>query len=225
MDYHQKIITDFELHSADGIKNCFENGVHPNDIVNGQPLINNLINMYARGPLFKKCVKVFVDYGFNFSDKVLLAVLLDDATALDAQLSANKAALEKKYSFNCTFTPLYEVSLLHICAEYNHADCAGVLVKQGADINAKAGLDENGFGGQTPIFHTVNQNQNRCIDMMKFLLSLKADLSLTVKGLIWGKGYEWETFIPSVNPISYAMMGCSGNFKERNSRFIQSFLY
>jgi len=214
MDYQQKIITDFELHSADGIKNCFENGVHPNDVVNGQPLINSLINMYARGPLFKKCIKVFVDYGLNFSDKVLLAVLLDDATALDAQLSANKAALEKKYSFNCTFTPLYEVSLLHICAEYNHADCAGVLVKHGADINAKAGLDENGFGGQTPIFHTVNQNQNRCIDMMKFLLSLKADLSLTVKGVIWGKGYEWETFIPSVNPISYAMMGLLRQFQR-----------
>ena len=51
MDYQQKIITDFELHSADGIRNCFENGVHPNDVVNGQPLINSLINMYARGPI------------------------------------------------------------------------------------------------------------------------------------------------------------------------------
>ena len=26
-------------------------------------------------------------------------------------------------------------------------------------------------------------------------------------GLIWGKGCDWETLIPSVNPISYAMMG------------------
>ena len=43
--------------------------------------------------------------------------------------------------------------------------------------------------------------------MMNFLLSHSADLELTVTGLIWGKGYEWETLIPSVNPISYAMMG------------------
>jgi hypothetical protein len=28
-----------------------------------------------------------------------------------------------------------------------------------------------------------------------------------VKGLIWGNGYQWETFIPAVNPISYSMMG------------------
>lgn len=30
---------------------------------------------------------------------------------------------------------------------------------------------------------------------------------MTVTGLIWGEGYDWETLIPSVNPISYAMMG------------------
>ncbi len=43
--------------------------------------------------------------------------------------------------------------------------------------------------------------------MMHLLLESGTDLHITVKGLIWGKGYEWETFIPSVNPVSYAMMG------------------
>lgn len=43
--------------------------------------------------------------------------------------------------------------------------------------------------------------------MLHFLLSKSVDLQVTIRGLIWGKGYEWETFIPSVNPISYAMMG------------------
>jgi len=43
--------------------------------------------------------------------------------------------------------------------------------------------------------------------MLHFLLDNAADLAITVKGLIWGKGYEWETFIPAVNPVSYAMMG------------------
>jgi hypothetical protein len=62
-------------------------------------------------------------------------------------LSYRKDALLKKYSFDCTFTPLYEVSLLHICAEYNHLACAEILVKHGADINSKAGFDDNGFGG------------------------------------------------------------------------------
>ena len=103
--------------------------------------------------------------------------------------------------------PCLEVSLLHICAEFNQLACAAVLVKYGIDINLKAGLDENGFGGQTAIFHTVNQNSNQSFEMLDFLLTQKADLSITVTGLVWGKGYDWETLIPAVNPVSYAMMG------------------
>ncbi len=214
MEYLQKIIGDFEIHSVDGIKECFKNGVDPNQLYNDKPLIYTLINMYLRGPQFKNCIKAFVDFGLQFDDKVLLAVLLDDATSLDKLLTDNKALVFKKYSLDCTFTPLYEASLLHICAEYNHLECVKTLVKHGADINAKAGIDNNCFGGQTPIFHTVNQYANTCIDVMKFLVYNNADLSLTIRGLIWGKGYEWESFIPSVNPISYAMMGLLRQFQR-----------
>ncbi|MGZ8559655.1 MAG: hypothetical protein ACXWWC_15035, partial [Chitinophagaceae bacterium] len=140
-------------------------------------------------------------------DKILLAVLLDDAVWLDQQLREKPVAFLKKYSLRCAYTPLHDIGLLHICAEFNHVSCAEVLVKYGTDVNARAGVDENGFGGQTPIFHTVNQNSNNSAGMMDFLLTHSADLELTSAGLIWGKGYEWETLIPSVNPISYAMMG------------------
>jgi hypothetical protein len=214
MDYLHEIMIHFETHSVDGIKKCFEKGVNPNKIVNGNPLIYALINMYTRGPLFKECIKTFVDYGVDFEDKILLSVLLDDGALLDTHLTAGKDALVKKYSLDCTFTPLREVSLLHICAEYSHLYCAKVLVKHGADINATAGVDEYGFGGQTPVFHTVNQHANKCIDVLQYLLSLDADLLLTVKGLVWGKSYEWETFIPAVNPISYAMMGLLRQFQR-----------
>ena len=214
MDYLKKIITAFELHDVNAIKQCFNNGISPNQILNDKPLIYHLINMYTRGPQFKACIKAFVDHGLVFDDKVLLAVLLNDNETLDVLLSEEKAALVKKYSFNCTFTPLYEVSLLHVCAEYNHLACAKVLVQHGADINAVAGVDEHGFGGHSPIFHTVNQDANKSMEVLQYLLSQKADLSLTVKGLFWGKGYDWETFIPSVNPISYAMMGLLRQFQR-----------
>jgi hypothetical protein len=221
MDYLQKIIIDFELHSVEGIRECFEKGVSPNDQVKGKPLIHELINMYSRGPVFKECIRAFVDHGLEFEDKILLSVLLDDPASLDAQLSNNKEAVNKRYSFDCTFTPLYEASLLHICAEYNHLSCAKILAKHGADINAKAGYDGNGFGGHTPVFHTVNQHANKCIDMLNYLVAQKADLSITVKGLIWGKGYEWETFIPSVNPISYAMMGLLRQFQRTEQQIYE----
>ena len=214
MSYLKKITGYFEIHSAEGIKECFENGVDPNQLVNGKPIIYELINMYLRGPLFKNCIKTFVDFGLKFDDKALLTVLMDDATSLGELLTGNKELLFKKYSFDCAFTPLYEVSLLHICAEYGHLACAKKLAEHGADINVKAGIDENGFGGHTPIFHTVNQDANKSIDVLKYLIAQHADLNLTVKGFIWGKGYKWETFIPSVNPISYAMMGLLRQFQR-----------
>lgn len=221
MDYLQKIIGDFEIHAVDGIRACFANGVDPNQLYHGKPLIYEMINMYLRGPEFKNCIKAFEDFGLKFENKVLLAVLLDDAKSLDRLLSDNGKLAFTKYSLDCTFTPLYEASLLHICAEYNHLQCAKTLVYHGADINAKAGIDSYGFGGQTPVFHTVNQHANACIDVMKFLVSQSADLSITIPGLIWGKGYEWETFIPSVNPISYAMMGLLRQFQRTEKQIYE----
>jgi hypothetical protein len=202
-----EIADSIETHNAEAIRQCFLQGLNPNDIFNGRPLIEELTSEYARSPRFKDCVKAFVDFGLQFHDPILLSVLLNDAETLHQQVNNNKEAVTKKYSLRCAYTPMQEVTLLHICAEFNHRLCAEVLVYHGADINARAGIDENGFGGQTPIFHTVNQNGNQSADMMEYLLSLSADLKITVPGLIWGKGYDWETLIPSVNPISYAMMG------------------
>ena len=201
------IVTQIELHSVEGIKKCFSQGVNPNEYFKNEPLIYELTSEYTRTSRFKDCVKAFVDYGLEFEDKILLSVLLDDATSLRLQIIKNPEAISKKYTLRCAYTPLYEASLLHICAEFNHVSCARVLVNHGADINAKAGLDDYGFGGHTPIFHTVNQNSNHSADMFKYLLSKSVDLNINITGFIWGKGYDWETLIPFVNPISYAMMG------------------
>jgi len=201
------LVIQIELHSVEGIRECFSHGINPNDHFRGIPLIYELTSEYTRSPRFKDCVKVFVDYGLEFDDKSLLSVLLDDAKSLELLISKNPEIVSRKHTLRCAYTPLYEVTLLHICAEFNHLSCAEVLVNHGAAINAKAGVDEDGFGGQTPVFHTVNQNSNQSIDVLNFLLSRSVDLKITVPGLIWGKSYEWETLIPAVNPISYAMMG------------------
>ncbi len=207
MDYKKDIIEQIELHDVDGIRNCFEHGVKPNDTFRGEPLIYELTSEYLRSPRFKECVRLFVDYGLEFEDKALLAVLLDDQSSLSQIISRDSGTLQRTFDLRCAYTPLSGVGLLHICAEFNHVRCAEVLVEHGADINARAAVDPNGFGGQSPIFHTVNQNGDQSAEMLDFLLSRGAHLDLTVKGLIWGKGYEWETLMPSVNPISYAMMG------------------
>lgn len=206
-DYTQ-MLYDIEVHSVEGIRRYFDRGGNPNEVHDGMPLFTTMVQMYFRSPRFKDCVQVFIDRGLEFEDKALLAVLTDNDEQLEELLKSDHNIVNRTYfQFNNTFTPLNGGTLMHFCAEYNCAACAEILLQYGADVNAKAGLDEHGFGGHTPIFHTVNQVLNNSRQMMHWLLDNGVDLGITVKGLIWGKGYEWETFIPSVNPVSYAMMG------------------
>ncbi|HET6768304.1 MAG TPA: hypothetical protein VFH08_12925 [Chitinophagaceae bacterium] len=99
MNYLQKIVEDIELHSVEGIKECFSNGVNPNDHYRGEPLIYELTSEYARGPKFKECVRAFVDHGLVFEDKKLLSVLLDDPSALALRLIKNPEAVQKNIHF------------------------------------------------------------------------------------------------------------------------------
>ena len=206
-DYTQMLYS-IEVHSVEGIQDYFRQDGDPNEVHDGIPLFTTMVEMYTRTPRFKDCVRVFVNAGLIFENQSLLAIFLDDAQKLEEIIVASAQIVNERFSmFKNTYTPLSGATLLHFCAEYNAVNCAKLLLKHGADVNAKAGFDEYGFGGHTPIFHTVNQNTNNSMDMLNLLLEHSADLTITVKGLIWGKGYEWETWIPSVNPISYCMMG------------------
>jgi hypothetical protein len=218
MDYLKKLVTDIEIQSLEGIKECFINGINPNDEYNHKPLIYEVMSEYPRGPKFKEIIRLFVDHGLILDDQLLLAVLLDDPALLQSEATKHGAATHKRYTFQTAFTPINNASLLHICAEFNHTECIKMLIELGMDINSSAGTDEHGFGGQTAIFHTVNQHDNLCIDAMHMLLAAGADPLITIQGLIWGKNYTWETFIPSVNPISYAMMGLLPQFQRREAQ-------
>ena len=52
-------------------------------------------------------------------------------------------------------TPVSGGTLLHLAIEYDDIDVARWLIERGADVNANAAIDADGFGGHTPLFHTV----------------------------------------------------------------------
>jgi ankyrin repeat protein len=105
------------------------------------------------------------------------------------------------------FTPLVGASLLHVAAEYGHFDAARALVEAGADVDARADADGDGLNGHTPLFHTVNSIHNRSEPVMRLLLGAGARADVRVAGITWGLGYEWETTVFDVTPVSYAQMG------------------
>jgi ankyrin repeat protein len=52
-------------------------------------------------------------------------------------------------------TPLDGTTLLHIAIEYDEQDIFDLLLANGADVNARALVDADGFGGHTPLFTAV----------------------------------------------------------------------
>ncbi len=114
----------------------------------------------------------------------------------------------------CAFTPLSGVSLLHVAAEYGHLKVARKLLELGAEVDARADQDSVGFGGQTPLFHTVNSNENRSEPVMRLLLEAGARADILLAGLTWGKGMEWETECFDVTPVSYAQLGLLRQFQR-----------
>ena len=52
-------------------------------------------------------------------------------------------------------TPLAGTTLLHLCVDNDEIEIARWLLERGADANAKAAVDADGFGGHTPLFGCV----------------------------------------------------------------------
>jgi ankyrin repeat protein len=201
------ILAAFELHSVEQIRAALDAGIDPRAPLRGKSLVHWLTEMYSRGDGFPECLRLLLDRGAVLDDPVIAPVLLNDTEALATAIRADPSLLDHRTTMVSAFTPLVGASLLHVAAEYGNAGVAGVLIEMGADVNAKASIDEYGLNGHTPLFHTVNSIHNRSAPIMKMLLQAGAKSDIALRGITWGKGFEWETTLFDVTPVSYAQFG------------------
>lgn len=201
------IIVACELHSVERIRAALDAGVDAQAPIRGKSPVAWLTEMYSRGDNFPVCLRLLLDRGGVLDDPVLAPVLLNDTDALASAIRATPSLLSHRTNMVSAFTPLVGASLLHVAAEYGNTDVARLLIEQGADVNAKAAFDEYGLNGHTPIYHTVNSSHNRSAPILHMLLDAGAKSDTAVRGITWGKGFEWETTLFDVTPISYAQFG------------------
>jgi hypothetical protein len=219
------LLGEFEGHSPAGIRALLAAGASPTEAINGKRPIDVLIEMYLRSSRFADCLQIMLDAGVTLGDPLLQAILLDDHAGLRGLLYQSSENLRRKLNPLCAFTSCRGVTALHICAEFNSTRCAQVLLDAGADVNARADQDENGIGGQTPIFHAVNSIFNYCRPTMEILVDAGADLDTRVRSLLWGESMSWETIVYDVTPISYAQCGLYRQFHRREEDIYSNIAY
>ena len=197
----------FETHRTEKIQEALTAGIDVNRLIDGKTPLTWLVEMYLRSSKFSDCVRCLMQAGVRCPDAALLAVLLDDTEMLGAELHKNPSLIHHQVDIRCAFTPLLGASLLHVAAEFGLVKVASVLIEAGAEVEAKAAVDDYGFNGHTPIFHTVCQRSNHCQPVMRLLLEHGARADIRLAGITWGKSFEWETTIFDATPISYAQAG------------------
>ncbi len=139
----------------------------------------------------------------------MLALLRGRLDSLAELIDADPALVNKRFSeLDCGQTGgrnllLQGGTLLHVAAEYGNLAAVALLLDRGADVNARATVDEAGVGGQTAIFHAVTQFDDEGLPVTQLLVERGADLAVRVK---LPGDYERPGEIVECTALGYALL-------------------
>lgn len=138
-----------------------------------------LLQTYCRGPESKhRCLEIVAERGVALPDTPVMALHRGRIDLLEAHLRRDPQMLSRIFSheeiypptLGCSTdqslalhgTPLAGTTLLHICVDFDEIKIARWLIEHGADVNARAAIDADGFGGHTPLFGCVVSQAYMC---------------------------------------------------------------
>lgn len=216
-DPTKDLLSAFDGHDIEGVRAALVAGADASSPIRGKLPIYWLLEEYHRTDRLSDCLRLLFDHGAVLDDDMLRPVLLNDPVGIKTLHAVYATILDHRTTLTSAFTSLIGVTLLHVAAEYGHFEAAKALIELGADVNARAEVNEHGLNGHTPIFHTVNSNANRSAPLMELLLEAGARCDIRLDGIEWGKGYEWETVFFDVTPVSYAQIGLMPQLRRRDA--------
>jgi ankyrin repeat protein len=170
------------------------------------------ISSYTRDPeKLSSCTQILLDAGgtTKYSIPSVLAILRGDLDGLIEQINSDSALTSRQFpelDFGATggrVLTLKNTTLLHVAAEYGQYEAARLLLNRGADVNARARIDDTGIGGQTPIFHAATQFDDEGLLIAQLLIERGADLS--VRARLPGH-YERPGEVVECTPLGYALL-------------------
>lgn len=170
-----------------------EHGANPNRGVPhnpGQTALDYVIQTYPRDPKrLVACIELLIAAGAHTRYDVpgVLPIVRGRTGELAALLDDDPTLLHRRYpELDCgasggRLLTLRGATLLHVAAEYGFLESSRLLLDRGADVNARADVDANGVGGQTPIFHALTHFGGVNPEVAQFLIERGADLSIRAR--------------------------------------------
>lgn len=163
--------------SASGTALLLELGAQVRDAA-GKRLapVDVVLETDSRKPSEKhKILELYLQYGLELPDTPTMALHRGRIDLLEQHLRRDPDVLRRTFSFQEIYppeigchdemlathgTPLEGTTLLHMCIDYDEMEVAQWLLAHGMDVNIKAAIDSDGFGGHTPLFSTVVAQPN-----------------------------------------------------------------
>jgi len=224
------IFAPCESMDAAALKWLLDHGANPNCRDHGYEIsghaypgtaLDYVIAGYVRSlGRLRACIDVLVEAGgeTRFNAPAVMALLRGRLDHLAELIDGDPGLVNQRFpELDCGQTGgrsllLQGGTLLHAAAEYGDVAAAALLLDRGADVNARATVDEARVGGQTAIFHAVTQFDDHGLAVARLLVERGADLTVRVK--IPGD-YERPGEIVECTALQYALL--FGGSSERRT--------
>jgi hypothetical protein len=131
-----------------------------------------VLETYGRNPQGKhEILEIFAQSGYDLPDTPIMAFHRGDVSQLEKHLRRDPKLPERRFTLGeiypsecgCAndgrsgmhWTPIDGSTLLHLAIDFHEREIFDWLLAHGADANARATVDRDGFGGHTPLFNAI----------------------------------------------------------------------
>jgi hypothetical protein len=182
-----------------------------------------VLETYGRHPKGKHAVLgIFERQGYALPDTPMMAFHRGDMARLRDFLRRDPGLIRQRFSsleiyppeLGCAkdgrsgmhWTPIDGTTLLHLAIDFDEEEIFELLLANGADVNARANVDAEGFGGHTPIYNAVVSHGRRQGEMARTLAERGASKTVRAslrKFLDWCETPRWHE-AREVSPAEWA---------------------